>query len=168
MSTKQLLIITSLISCLILFWACEQSDSQKNGDYLQFSLKNYQGEVVDLSKSSGQVTLLVFWATWCQPCLAEIPSLMALQERYKNRNLQVIGINVDDPEGARVADITRAYGINYPILVGNEAIMKRFGGINSLPTSFIIGKDGKVKEKLMGLYPEHLIEQKLLAVMDPA
>ena len=133
------------------------------------SLKSYSGETFTMAGDDRDVTLLVFWATWCQPCLMEMPSLVKLQGKYKDRNFRVVSINVDDPEGKKVRSIARDYGINYHVLVGNEDIMKQFGGVQALPTSFLIGRDGRIREKLQGLYPEAHLEkmvQEALAAAD--
>lgn len=132
------------------------------------SLKSYSGETFTVAGNGKDVTLLVFWATWCQPCLMEMPSLVKLHGKYKGRNFQVVSINVDDPEGKKVRAIARDYGLNYPILVGNDEIMKQFGGVQALPTSFIIGKDGRIREKLQGLYPEAVMEKMVLEAMAAA
>ena len=118
------------------------------------ALKNYSGETFTLAGEDKDVTLLVFWATWCRPCLMEMPSLVKLHDKYRDRKFRVVSINVDDHEGQKVKSISRDYGINYPVLIGNEEVMKQFGGVQALPTSFLIGRDGRIREKLQGLYPE--------------
>lgn len=118
------------------------------------SLKSYSGETYTVAGDDKDVTLLVFWATWCRPCLMEMPTLVKLHGKYRDRNFRVVSINVDDPEGKKVKSIAREYGINYPILIGNEDVMKQYGGVQALPTSFLIGRDGRIRQKLQGLYPE--------------
>ncbi len=98
----------------------------------------------------------------------EVPSLMKLHQKYKDRNFRVVSINVDDPEGQKVKAIIRDFGINYPVLIGNEEIMKQFGGIVALPTSFIVGSDGLIREKLQGLQPEDELERMVLSALAPA
>jgi thiol-disulfide isomerase/thioredoxin len=132
------------------------------------ALKSYSGETFTLAGDDKDVTLLVFWATWCQPCLMEMPTLIKLHGKYRNRNFRVVSINVDDPEGQKVKSIARDFGINYPVLIGNEEIMKQFGGIVALPTSFLIGRDGRIREKLQGLYPEEQLEHMVVLALSPA
>jgi peroxiredoxin len=95
----------------------------------------------------------------------EMPALVKLHSNFKARNFRVISINVDDPDGQKVRAISREYGITYPVLVGNEGIMKQFGGIAALPTSFLIGKDGRIREKLQGLRSEQELEHKVLLAL---
>ncbi len=129
------------------------------------AFKSFTGENITLSAEDKNVTLLVFWATWCQPCIMEIPALVHLHEKFKDRNFRVMSVNVDDPEGQKVRAISREYGITYPVLIGDEAIMKQYGGVNALPTAFLIGKDGLIREKIQGLHPEEDLEHKILLAL---
>lgn len=156
----------TLLGFLVFFLvSCDRDGNSASGDALNMSLKTYAGNSVALHNEN-EVTLLVFWATWCQPCIMEIPSLMTLHEKYRSQGFNVVSINVDDPEGTKVSSISKSYGINYPVLVGDEEVMKRFGGITSLPTSFLIGRDGKIKEKIQGLYPEQHLERMILGQLE--
>jgi hypothetical protein len=83
-------------------------------------------------------------------------------ERPVHLRDRVVAVNVDDPEGAKAVPIAERFGVNYPMLIGDENTGRRFGGVWALPTSFIIGRDGKVKEKLQGLYPPELLESKVV------
>ena len=120
------------------------------GEAPELSLKNYAGETFTLTPKDGKVTLLVFWATWCGPCLREIPSLVELHEKLKGQNFQVVAINMDDSIGSLVLPIIKNFGITYPTLIGKEQVTKDYGGIQYLPTSFLIGRDGLLKEKMQG------------------
>jgi thiol-disulfide isomerase/thioredoxin len=157
----------ALLTGSLLLSGCEEK-RPITGKVPTVALKSYSGETFTLAGDDKEVTLLVFWATWCQPCLMEMPTLVKLHDKYRGRNFRVVSINVDDPEGQKVKSIARDYGINYPVLVGNEEIMKQFGGIVALPTSFLIGRDGRIREKLQGLYPEEHLEQLVLQVLGPA
>lgn len=158
--------VLGFLALFSLLLGCKESSRGITSQAPHLVLKDYGGETVRVDDYTNQVTLLVFWATWCAPCIMEIPALMKLHEKYRDSRFRVISINVDDPEGSKVRSIADQYGINYPLLVGNDDSMKRFGGINSLPTSFIIGTDGKIKEKLQGLYPESILEEKVLAAFN--
>jgi thiol-disulfide isomerase/thioredoxin len=156
-----------LLSGLMLLTACQEK-RPITGKVPTLSLKSFSGESFTLGGDGKDVTLLVFWATWCQPCLMEIPSLVKLHEKYRDRNFRVVAINVDDPEGQKVKSIARDFGINYPVLIGDEDIMKQFGGIVALPTSFLIGREGRIREKLQGLQPEDELEQMILLALGSA
>lgn len=157
----------SLLAAVFLAAGC-QENRPISGKIPTVALKSYSGETVTLGGDGKEVTLLVFWATWCRPCLMEMPTLVKLHGKYQDRNFRVVSINVDDPEGKKVQAISRDYGLNYPILIGNEDVMKQFGGVQALPTSFLIGTDGRIREKLQGLHPEDYMEQMVLEALNPA
>jgi thiol-disulfide isomerase/thioredoxin len=138
-----------------------------SGKVPPLTLQTYAGESYTLDEEGKDVTLLVFWATWCQPCLMEIPSLNKLHEKYRDRRFRVLAINVDDPDGGKVKAISGNYGIKYPVLVGSEDTMRQFGGVTALPTSFLIGRDGKIKDKMQGLVPEDDLERRVLEALGP-
>jgi thiol-disulfide isomerase/thioredoxin len=111
-------------------------------------LKTYAGENFTVDGKDAQATLLVFWATWCGPCLMEMPTLVQLHAKYQDKRFRVVSINVDDPQGNKALPIMKRYAINYPVLVGTEATMKQFGGVEALPTAFLIGPDGVLRDKI--------------------
>jgi thiol-disulfide isomerase/thioredoxin len=159
--------VAGLLVGSVLLSSCEEK-RPISGKVPTVALKSYSGETFTLAGEDQEVTLLVFWATWCQPCLMEMPSLVKLHDKYRDRKFRVVSINVDDPEGKKVKSIARDFGINYPVLIGNEEIMKQFGGIVALPTSFLIGRDGRIREKLQGLYPEEQLEHLVVQALAPA
>ena len=145
----------------LLLTACGGDSGGISGKIPELTFKTHKGADFKLAAEGKDATLLVFWATWCGPCLMEIPSLIVLQEKYRGRNFRVVSILLDDPEGAKAKAISANYGINYPILLGSDETTRQFGGVQALPTSLLIGKDGKIKEKVMGLLPEEEMERKI-------
>jgi thiol-disulfide isomerase/thioredoxin len=160
-------VLFGLVAGTLLLSACGEK-RPISGKVPTVALKSYSGETFTLAGDDKDVTLLVFWATWCQPCLMEMPALVKLHGKYGDRNFRVVSINVDDPEGQKVKAISREYGINYPVLIGNEEVMKQFGGVTALPTSFLIGRDGRIREKLQGLRPEEELEHMVIQALSPA
>lgn len=118
---------------------------------LDFTLKDMDGRDLKLASLKGKVVLLNFWATWCGPCMMEIPSFVALQAAYKNKGFQAVGVSVDDPPD-KLPPFAKEFKINYPLLVGQERedIQEAFGGIFGIPISFLISRDGKVCRKQVG------------------
>jgi len=129
-----------------------------------FLLADLNGETVSTTQLKGKVIIVNFWATWCPPCREEIPELVALQEKYKDR-LQIIGVSMDeDATPAEVNTFAAKAGINYPIVMGKD-IAKEYGGVPGLPTSFVVNKDGGVVQKHVGLLQRDEIETEVRALL---
>jgi cytochrome c biogenesis protein CcmG/thiol:disulfide interchange protein DsbE len=131
----------------------------------EFKVKDLDGNDLSLASSRGKVVLLNFWATWCGPCRAEIPSLIALQQRYKDQ-IQIIGLDVDDDDEKAVRDFATNEGINYPIALAPNKLRLDYGGIAALPTLFVINSEGKVVQKHVGLFNPALYETEVRALLN--
>ena len=107
------------------------------------------GKPLSLAGAHGKVILLNFWATWCGPCRAEIPDLIELQTKYKDR-LQIIGLTVDDDDPDVVKKVVDQTGINYPVAIASPEVRMAYGGIVALPTSFVLDPEGRVVQKHEG------------------
>jgi thiol-disulfide isomerase/thioredoxin len=140
---------------------CEKSFSSDK--VLNFQFKTIDNKILDLSQFSGKVIIVDFWATWCPPCTKEIPHFIELQEKYKNE-VQFIGLNVGEKE-SEIKEFIKSMGINYIIGYSNENIEKSFGGISGLPTTFIIGKDGKIKAKAIGYRSKEWFEKQIISAL---
>ena len=113
-------------------------------------------DMVNLSDFKGKVVILDFWATWCPPCRKGIPDLVELKKEFKNEDFEIIGISLDTftRGGATKDDVVpfiKDYGINYPIVIGNPQIAQQYGGVRSIPTSFVIDKEGYIVSYYQGL-----------------
>jgi thiol-disulfide isomerase/thioredoxin len=128
-----------------------------------FKLTALDGKPLTLAALQGKVVLLNFWATWCGPCRAEIPDLVALQDRYSGR-LQIIGLNVDDEE-ADIKQYVEETGINYPVAMTSNDVRMQFGGIPALPTSFVLDTQGRVVQKHVGLWNPAVYETEIRALL---
>ena len=113
-------------------------------------MKDVDGKTISTASLKGKVVIVNFWATWCPPCRAEIPDLVKLQEKYKDK-LQIIGISDDDDPPAVVKKWADAHGMNYPIVMSNDAIRKAFVGVRALPTSFILNPESKMMIRHVGM-----------------
>jgi peroxiredoxin len=128
------------------------------------TLVDLGGNKIDTSSYAGKVVLINFWAAWCTPCAEEIPQFIALQDKYRAQGLQVIGISMEDRDSA-LRDFYRKYKMNYPVVAGNEKIAEAYGGILGLPTSFLIGRDGRIRAKYPGLADFTKLEQEIIALL---
>jgi peroxiredoxin len=109
-----------------------------------FTLKDANGKRVSLSDFKGEVVVLNFWATWCGPCKTEIPWFIDFQKEWQARGFTVLGVSMDEDGWKAINPYVAEKKINYPVLLANEEVSQAYGGIDALPTTFIIGRDGKV------------------------
>ena len=116
-----------------------------------FALQSVDGNTVHLSDFRGKAVLLNFWATWCSPCKIEMPWFVELQKQYGPEGLQVVGVAMDDASKEDIAKFAKDMGVNYPILIGKESVGDAYGGVQFLPTTYFIGRDGKVVGHEFGL-----------------
>lgn len=116
-----------------------------------WTLQDLDGKAVNSSDFAGKVVILDFWATWCPPCRAELPSLIALQKKYGDQGLVIIGVSLDQKGPSVVIPFAREHGINFPLVMGDEAIMEAFGGIEAIPTTFVIDREGRLVSRHVGV-----------------
>ena len=125
-----------------------------------FSLTDLNGCKLELADHKGKVVLLDFWATWCGPCRIEIPGFVRLQERYRDQGLVVIGVSLDDsPEPVR--EFYREFRMNYAVAMGDERVPELYGGIIGLPTTFLIGRDGRIYSRHIGATHVSVFEEEI-------
>jgi cytochrome c biogenesis protein CcmG/thiol:disulfide interchange protein DsbE len=116
-----------------------------------FELKDANGKIVHLSDFRGKVVLLDFWATWCGPCGIEIPWFTDFQRKYKDRGFDVLGVSMDDGGWKDVKPFVAEKKINYPVLLGDDRTSDLYGGVEALPTTFVIDREGRVASVHVGL-----------------
>ena len=116
-----------------------------------FALKDSDGKTVKLSDYHGKVVVLNFWATWCGPCKVEIPWFMEFEQKYKDRGFAVLGVSMDEDGWEAVKPYIAQRKINYRVLLGDDPVSNLYGGVESLPTTFMIDRDGRVASVHIGL-----------------
>ena len=129
-----------------------------------FALTDLGGQPLSLSGFRGKVVLLNFWATWCAPCLVEMPAFAAWQQQYGTQGLQVIGISMDDNAGA-ARRVAARLKLNYPVAMGDERLGERYGGVLGLPLTFLIDRNGMVRAQFQGETSLKLIEGRVSALL---
>lgn len=146
------------------------SANSKYTDEPDVTFEQLQGGSVPLASLKGKVVLVNFWATWCDPCRIEIPWLISFQQKYASRGFTLVGVAMDE-DGKRVVepfvektqfDVDgQKMTMNYPIVIGNEDVAEKFGGLFGYPSSFLISRDGKIVKRIIGLVSESELEREI-------
>ncbi|MEO8724870.1 MAG: redoxin domain-containing protein [Acidobacteriaceae bacterium] len=126
-----------------------------------FELSSLDGKKVKLSDYRGKAVVLNFWATWCGPCKIEMPWFVALENQYRAQGLEIIGVSMDDSGKDGVEKFAQQMGLNYTVVMGKDSVGEAYGGVEGLPTTFYIGRDGKVIDSVSGLISKSEIEDNI-------
>lgn len=112
--------------------------------------QDLSGQEVDFAALKGKVVVVDFWATWCGPCLMEIPGYIEMQKKYGPEGLVIVGVSLDKKKPAAVKKFADARGVNYPVVMGSFDTMDAFGGFDVIPTTFLVGRDGRILHQKSG------------------
>lgn len=130
-----------------------------------WKLKDLNGAEVSSEQLKGKVVVVDFWATWCPPCREEIPGYIAMAEKYAKDGLVIVGISLDQAGADVVKAFAAKHKMNYPVVMGDDAVVSAFGGIEALPTTFLIDRDGQVRDRKEGYLAKEEYEQRILRVL---
>ena len=130
-----------------------------NANASGFTLKDTLGHVHRLSDYRGKWVLVNFWATWCAPCLEELPALSALYNAHKDTDLVVIGVAMEYPSSQVVMDFLKDHSLPYPIVLGDHKMAKQIGPIEALPTSYLFDQTGNLAGSQSGTVTKESVEK---------
>lgn len=162
------------ISVVILLAACTSAPREERSAVKgerdrkpapDFSLQDADGRTVQLSDYRGKVVLLNFWATWCGPCKMEIPWFVEFERKHKDQGFAVVGISMDEDGWQAVKPFVSKLGINYRILLGSDSIAQLYGGVDSLPTTFVIDREGRIAAVHIGLVSKSSYERDINEIL---
>ena len=135
--------------------------SEKRTAISDFRVTTLDGRSIQLSALRGKVVIVDFWATWCPPCIEELPHFKELYTQYKGKGFEMIGIALDEGGSGAVKSFVKEHGVTYSIAMGTPDLIQNFSGILGIPTTFIIDKNGMIAHKLIGYQEKQVFEQEI-------
>lgn len=164
------------IGMLVLLMACKQTDTDSRGGYspaigerlqmVQFKQLSLTDNVVlDSRQLENQVLLVTFFATWCPPCIQEIPTFIDLQKSYKEKGFSVLAFSVDEGDPEPLFRLIEKYGINYPVLLADDEVTRGVGGVTGIPVTFLVNRKGEIVKKYLGYVGHDILEEEIKAML---
>lgn len=130
-----------------------------------WKLKDVNGNAVSSDEFKGKVVVVDFWATWCPPCRSEIPGYVDLYRKY-GKDLVIVGISMDEGGPQVVKDFIGKFGVNYPIVMAEDAVVSAFGGMEAIPTTFLIDRNGQIRDRKVGAEATADYEKKIESLLN--
>jgi peroxiredoxin len=131
-----------------------------------FTLKDADGKTVSLKDYEGKVVLLNFWATWCGPCKLEIPWFVEFEQKYKDKGFSVVGVSMDEEGWNVIKPFLAEEKVNYRVLLGNDTVGTLYGGVDSLPTTFVIDREGRIAATHIGLVSKSDYQDEIVPLLE--
>jgi peroxiredoxin len=159
------LLILSVLSSAVLLAGNPSIAAEARAAAPSWELNDVAGKPLKLSDFKGKVVILDFWATWCPPCRAEIPGFVALQNKYADKGLTVIGVSVDEQGPSVVKPFMRQLKMNYPVVMADQKIIADYGNIEAIPTTFVIDRDGAIVSVHQGYTDSATLEKEIQSLL---
>jgi thiol-disulfide isomerase/thioredoxin len=138
----------------------------KIGPAPAWQLQDLNGKVVSSDEFKGKVVVLDFWATWCAPCKMEIPGYIEMVKKYGKDGFTVVGVSIDEGGPDVVKDFVQKNGVNYPVVMVDEKVAAAFGGVEVVPTTFLIDRTGQIRDRKDGAEETATYEQKVASLLN--
>ncbi len=126
-----------------------------------FQLQTLEGQPVSLADIEGKVAIIDFWATWCPPCVKEIPEFIELYQAYRDQGLVILGISMDQAGPEVVRNFVAKNGVTYPVAMFNPEVVEAYEVFTGIPTTFILDRQGQVVQKVVGYHPKSFFESEI-------
>ncbi|MBI3358116.1 MAG: TlpA family protein disulfide reductase [Nitrospirae bacterium] len=150
--------------CFLWLTACSNQSGVDIGQVApEFTLKSLRGDTLSLSAFRGKVVLINFWATWCDPCKAEMPSMETLYRHYKRDDFEILAVSIDTVEENNVRDFVERFHFTFPVVLDNQFIVNQVYDARVVPTSVLIDRKGIIRERILGARNWSDADMRLLA-----
>ena len=133
-----------------------ESAPQAKGPAPDFDLANVAGGKINSADIKGKVAIIDFWATWCVPCIQEIPNFNKIHANYGSKGVQMLAVTLESGSLDDIKPKVKELKMEYPVVVGNDAVVEGFGGLIGFPTTFVVSKDWKIYKKYFGMTPNKI------------
>jgi peroxiredoxin len=175
---KKIVTFLSILSVILIVSNCNNPEAQKESGReietqeparqaaIDFTLVDLDGVERTLSQQKGNVVLVDFWASWCRPCVVEIPHLKEFHDKYQDQGLILWGVSLDNKE-EKMMEFIQKLNINYTILLGNQAVANKYN-VQGIPTTFLYDKKNRIAYKHVGFAPgmEKQLEEEILELLN--
>ncbi len=156
--------VLCVLFCLTVLMSVASEASTKMPSFALESVRD--GKIVESDSFQGKVLLLTFFATWCPPCLEEVPILKTLQNELEGAGFSVVGLSVDQEGAPVVAKFVEKRDINYPVLLADAQTTIDFGGVYGIPVAFLVNKSGNVVKKYTGYIQHDILEKDIRSLLN--
>ncbi len=155
------LVAILMVSSFLVACSGKKPEAQGGGSAPNFALKTADGRTVELRALQGKVVVVNFWATWCGPCKAEIPGMMKVYEKYRNQGLEIVGIALDNGGWNDVNPFVARMNMTYPVVLGDESVTNSYGGVDAIPTTVIVDREGNIAVRHVGYLTQDEFEKQI-------
>jgi peroxiredoxin len=160
------LLFLALVSAFLVGCGSQESETgQTARSAPDFALQDLEGKVHRLSDFRGDVVILNFFATWCAPCRQEVPDLVKFHKGFASKGVHVIGVSLDEGGESVLRPFIKQHGITYPILLATNEVLMAYGGMQGIPTTFLIDHNGSIGAQFVGLTPGYQIESSVRGLL---